>query len=61
VERDERQVADELIRPVTGRRVNVNCGKRKGEGKVEDWLRSNMEVIRTYRIVYGCPSERRRV
>ena len=27
-----------------------------------DWrgLRSNMEVIRTYRIVYGCPSERRR-
>jgi hypothetical protein len=61
VEKDERQVADELIRPMPGRRVNVNCGKWKGEGKVEERLRSNMEVIRTYRIVYGCPSERRRV
>jgi len=61
VERNERQVVHELIRPVTGRRVNVNCGKGKGEGKSEVSLRSNMEVIRTYRIVYGCPSERMRV
>jgi hypothetical protein len=60
VERDERQT-DELIRPVTGRRVNVNCGKRKGEQKGEGSLRSNMEVIRTCRIVYGCPSKRRQV
>jgi hypothetical protein len=27
VKRNERYVADELIRPVTRRRVNVNCGK----------------------------------
>lgn len=57
--RDERRVADELIWPVTGQRVKVNCRMKRRKG--EDSFRSNMEVIRTYRIAYGCPPERRHV
>jgi hypothetical protein len=59
VVRDERRVADELIWLVTGRRVEVNCRMKRRKG--EDSFRLNMEVIRTYHIVYGCPPERRQV
>lgn len=50
-------MADEMIGPVTTRRVKCDCGRWKGEGRDEDrtglkrWQRSDMEVIRTYRIV----------
>ncbi len=59
--RDERRVADgELMWLVTGRRVKVNC-RMKRRRKGEDSFRINMDVIRTYHIVYGCPPERRQV
>ena len=55
---DERQVgADEVTRSVTSRRMKCDCRRWKGEGRDEDgtglkrWQRSDMEVIRTYRIV----------
>lgn len=52
-----------------GRRVDVAGDWSAGEGELqnerrrkgEDSYRLNMEVIRTYYIVYGCPPERRQV
>lgn len=45
---------------VAGLQVKVNC-RMERRRKGEDSFRLNMEVIRTYHIVYGCPPERRQV
>jgi hypothetical protein len=48
------RLADELMRLVAGRWTKENC-RMKRRKKGEDSYRLNMEVIRTYHIVYGCP------